>query len=1014
MTMGNDEPDMPDGGDQDDLIGDLLSGRVGSRKPNPLVDTALPLTDEQFGSRELYRYSHEANTLGRMLDSRMVDATVEFDDQQGFRYYTEQQMLVFKEEDDEGYEEITDDQGKNIKGFGVSRLLGNLVSLKSGEPLFGSQKKVARVKKLWQTCREEALKEARQAKSREKLTKEQEFQATKKAQENFLAEVKRLGLDELVEYRRGWFLTPMRLRALLQAPVKGFCMTPKPLLDDIYEEVKELKVKKAPELVNYLYVGCANDEELITFIRTDPKPWDVSHQPPAPLVKEVDWFGNPTYKIPRHAEDERGMTLRAHMAAQKEVQTAEEVYDWEQRTKERTGYYNHPLFAALPPQVELDDEEILSWAAQEVKAGRASKKQAQDLAAKLRDHYENWLTKCWDRWLPNECYSYRNQFFDSVAYFDPSDWSTVADRIADVNKLQIHVITPPTVVGVYPNIMTDWRPFRDYVAPVQARRWVVELWNHWKMTKNMHNNRASEDLEGSDIKNARRNSHGGPETEERYARDDWRFNKLSEAAGDDPERRLHLLGPLWSKKQLWQPIDHAGALASKYTRKWNSLLDGLGKIRGLASMANGKAFPEIDQLRDKFTTQVRGYESEYHWMLNDEYTNMDPYDAWKNQSGILTYSLLDEANLRLDSAFAHVPGLRLAYSTSATGRAFTNLSGFIEEMWCNLPPWPIVLKVEEKIASWKHHNVAHLRPKIDELLKGVHRSSGRFGLNKYFTGFYQRKGQQDRLLDGKLKPGQQYRDLQLINRLPIMDSSNRLVREAFEREWEWVPGWYEQSDQRIHERVYWWCEAGSDAGRGRASGAGGFDIKMATDLNKEGYGLGYGSLGEQQERQERLSWVGLWAGYFNTIKHFLQWFDTRRKSVEITPDFDDEGVRPNKTWVTLNEIKLKVAGLVDQGKLLHFIARDELWPRLRMMDPQLINEPYPFGHEVIDRVDDEFVIQILDYMVGSDSRPTRKDILLGKKHKEEVLPILAENHEHYARVVEARFFGTNHHHSVFN
>ncbi len=1021
MTMDQDQ-DMGDDGNIDDdeeFFGATGSGRRAARKPNPVIDTSVPLTDEGYGSREWYRYSHEANTFGRKIDSRYVDQTVEFDDAQGFRYYAQQQMYVWKEEEAD-FQEASDSSGNKIKGFGLSWFGEKVKTLKgSDEPSLGLRKKQSKAKKLWQQERDRAFEKARKAanvQSDEKLTQRQKFEAMKVAHHAFLAQA-----GDLVELRRGWFLTPMRIRAMVQAPIKPWFMVPKTLLDAEYAEVERLKAENPDSLVPYLYTGCDNDEELITFIRTDPNPGSAleEHQPPAPLRKAVGNFGEPGYFVRRKDEDERAMTLRAHKGAVGKVQTAEAICEQEQKTKQATGYYDHPNFQSFPPEFRDDDEKILAWMAQAVKAGRIGgvtydRDWASRWSGWLRGYYEDWLTKKWDRWLPSECYSYRNRIYDAVAFFDPSDWSTVADRIWDVMAHEIHVITPPEVVGVYPDIMTDWRPFRDYVAPVQNRRWVVEIFNHWKMTKNIHNSRASEDLENSDIKNARRNSHGGPRTEERRAADDWRYSKLRAAANADPARALTLLGPLWIKRQPWQPMDHDGASISKNSRKGVSLIDGLGKVRNLSSMAGGKEFPEIKLLREKFTTQVRGYRSEYHWLLNDEYATRDPEDAWKNQSGILTFSLLDEANLRLDGAFAHVPHLRLAYNDSPTGRAFTNLSAFIEEMWHNLPPAPIAAKVEEEIESWGHHNMEHWRPELDKLLHGVHRSEGRHGLNKYFTGYYQRRGQEDRVLDGKLEEGQQYRDLLLINRKPRKNAAGVYERKAFEQTWEWVKGWYERSDDRMDDFLYKRIAQGSKKGPGGASGAYNFDAKEASRGNEHAYGLGYGTLAEQDERQMRRVEIGLKATYYQTMKSIIQWLSLR---LTMNPfiDFDDEGIRLPKDRVTLDEVKKKVLGAIEGGKLLWVYAEYLLWPRLRKMAPEILNEPFPSRHELADLIDDEFIRQELHFLAGVDSRPSRFELLKlegtakTKMAKEEFDEIIEENRGRYQRIIEMRFPEINEH-----
>lgn len=681
----------------------------GVRRRNPSLDDQIPVTDEEYASGRIYRFAHEKSWIPTVLDSRITDATVENEDRQGFRFLVPIQVVTTKREEEReaiaaAHKVAADDPGRlrSLVSYFTDRL-GRVLRLKSGVPVITRPRFGPDIDLEWQKQFSEKRAQwwdnNKSKKPKPKRIPAGEEEKLRRETDDDLKSV----IEEYLTLERRWAVTPMALRAFPQSPRRPFFMIPKQsLLDVAYSFELDYKIVHPDELVEYQYCGCENDEELIRFIRTDPG--DGSINPPFPMVKRD---GN--YYIPRKFEDERGMSLRVHRDCAKLVQSAEEVYLWELRTKEFTHYYDNHLFDNYLG--EKSDEGVFAWIAQEVAEKRMPKHTAQAMARKLRKYYENFLEREYDRWLPCESYDYRHEFFDRMSFYG-DDWASKADRIWDVIQLQVFVISYPTVIGIEPYLDIDWSTFKAYIAPIENRRDIVRLYNHWKMTKNMHNARASIDIDNAAIKNARSNDMGSM-WNAALAGNDWRFKLLKDAAAADPARALTLLGPIWIRRQLWQELDHDGALMTKFLQKWKSWVDGLGILRELSSMSGLGLLPRWDELNEKYLTKVRSYRSEYHWMQNDEYTTRDPIDAWKNQAGIITFSLLDEVNLRLEGPYRFVDKVRLNYDNC------TNFKAFIVLMWYFQPLEPIKESVEHALDEDERNHIFDTLETVVKHTKGL-------------------------------------------------------------------------------------------------------------------------------------------------------------------------------------------------------------------------------------------------------------------------------------------------------
>lgn len=974
--------------DEEEILEEEESGR--GRRRNPTLDPSIAITDQEYASRDWYRFSHEANTFSGKIDSRIVDNQVENDDRSGVRFYVPLNVLQFKEErkefnginlnlSDEQKEKLGegDNRYSPYPGLGIVRnLAGKIVRLgRSQQPRLNTELNQRIVDQVWyeinkergekiaQTLEEkrtQALEEAEQQAQQNprgpqslndsqrerirknvKLTNDEEEAIYEEAVNKFLEK-----LGNTLEVTRKWFLTPMNIEALPQSPRRPFFMIYKGLLDALHQAELLLRENNPDDLVEYRYIGCvvpnpsnpvdlvSMDELLVSFIRSD----DGVSEPPFPLVRDEG-----KYKIPRRYEDERATTLRAHLLGAQMMETAEDVLFWENYAKTDTNYYGgHDLFNQLPVGWEVSDEGAFAFLADQEKRFRQTagaeglaKHTCENMARKLRKYYEDWLDEHFDRWLPSETYDYRNRFFDKLRYHGP-DWESKADRFWDVMGMQIFIIKFPRVIDALTHEL-DWTEFQVYIAPVENRRDIVRLYNHWKMSKSMGNTKTANDLSDADIKNARRNDWGSMWTGLKKSGRDWRLSTLKEAAALNPARALDLLGPIWIKRELWQPMDHDGSLISKFADTWENWLEGIGFIRGLSSMAGVGIFPNIENLTEKYLAKVRNYRSEWFWMWNYEYTHRDPVDAWENQNGVIVYALVDEVNMRLDGPFSHVPWLRLNYFNC------TRIRDFIHTMWENIPAGPFVEVVEHTIHGWKKKNIEHIRPLLNkELLEGVH-------INEW------------------IKPH--------------------------------LEEWYRDSDERYWEYVYYWSENMSTLEDG-PSAAGGFSINDAVKACKDGFGLGYGPLEMWQHRQEVLMEVGLYTGYFTVIKGVLEWWSVRVEAVKLTDE---------KSWPSLNELKMKVAGLLESRKLLYVIAEQVLWPQLKIRKLLPSDDPFPWRMDSVQAFDNSFVFGYLNERAGVDRIPTLE--LAEAETSGRVSRIRTElierNNGRYTRIAAGRFFEIN-------
>lgn len=687
-----------------------LAGRSFRRMAR--LDPSVWVTDEEYASGDIFLNSREKSDLPATLDSRITDATVENVDRNGVRFHVPIKVyepLENVQANLELIEELMEQELLKRKGLDKNAIRDQrfgVADKKGQRPK--KRKRRSNVARLCEKCYFRLYREVADQEVDEVEADKDLEEVVEEATEGLSAKTGQRGAKKKrikMTWRRYWVVTPLMGEALPQSPRRPFFMIPKPILNWKYQIELVRKVSHPDELVEYQYTGCFDpgkpdtdlNAELVAFIRTDrwgPDPDQETidregppEDPPAPLVRHEG-----KYKIPRKFEDERSITLRVHRDCAKLTQTAEQVFYWEQVVKNL-----EPIASEAEPQPLLTVTET-----GQVLGIEAATKQAN----KVRSDYEKWLDKHFDRWLPNECYSFREIYFDLWSAHDNS-WASKANRQWAIMCLSVYVQSLPTVI--YKTRSLDWTTFSCQIAPVENRRDVVRIFNHWKMTKSTLNSRASSDFDKATAKSARQNDHGGPWNgiEARYH---WRFMTLLREAGTDPAKRLRLLGPVWSKRKPWQMMDHDGAFITRFAAKCINFVEGTGVIRGLSSKAGLGQFPTWEKLNEKELTDVRNYPEEYYWLLNDEYTTHDPIDAYKNQKGVIIFSTLDEVNIRLESASAYknVPKMRLTYANAS------RFKDFIVHMWYWQPVAPIW---ESLLHKMEESEINHLFDTLSEIVK---------------------------------------------------------------------------------------------------------------------------------------------------------------------------------------------------------------------------------------------------------------------------------------------------------
>jgi len=647
---------------------------------------------------------------------------------------------------------------------------------------------------------------------------------------------------------------------------------------------------------------------------------------------------------------------------------------------------------------------------------------------------QNRTEEAYNWWLPYTQHEYVRRMLPDSMRFDKSPDSNNPN--ADINRslgaserataffetvnLVSHIISYPTITG--PDSV-DWSTCQIYFPINEEIRDFARMTGHYQQCRSNKWKYDRFELSDSDVGNSLNNDWGGARSRIDWG-DDWAFRTIwntyeerrpptrFELYGEDPitaaqQADLDQLQALWQVElrernallgpaQEMTPTDECAAAQTHYGLFGKQRLDvtnGGKELRKAFVVAREGGAVKLDlrAYRDTLSA-MRHYErGEIQALELSVAFWFDPWDTTRHNRGLRSDAIRAElasraaAYCRLqDEEGRNVPNaepllkivdamdiLREWHRTGDPAHLehynrvttvqdrpinpnevaevdFFNQVEIYRQLVYKQPARQLANMVERQIDEWRHHNVMHLRKEINELLTGI----------------------------------------------PV----NGSLRAYFEK-------WYRESDDRVWDFVFWEDEMGSSASG--ASGAHAFNVTKAAHLISEGFGLGYGTLPEQQSRQERIITVGLYTDYYQEMRRILAWFGVRMSAISMMVDIDDEGVRANRTWVTISEMKMEVASSIKSGKILYPIARDELWPRLQRMAPELLNESFPFQAEQASKLDNDVVNQVLYDYCGNTRIPTEEEAAVDPEAQRRRNELIRHNRRRYNRIVEGRFFVIN-------
>ncbi len=917
------------------------------------------LTDEEYASGKWYRFALE-RLLPMAQSTRLTTAQLEFVARAGWICYVPRTVWVprFVEtnefvKDEEKIWPLFNEDGSPvvIRGRiafmqGVDQIPRFVAEPNSGKDWWG-RKFIS-----------EVLKLGRKGGSPSDELKKLYFNNGNLGEKRYLKESERVKV-------RYWIPTPILGESFVQAPRLPFDMIPKDDLNEAFAAEIDRKDTHPDEFVDYQYCGCPGlDEELIRAFRTSsaPRVKKLSQELQDLISSGAVLWRRKTdgkFEVARQVENEAGITMRVHRRVSENYVTARQVFEGLERLKRRyfdpsvadeLRYKPVPTNFPVIDGITLGDFSGLDALEVEkivrwflVKLAKTDPIAAAKVQRRIRKDFEDWLEVHYDRTLPNEQLRYREWFYDLQA-ISGNDWASQADRWHYQMQLRIHFKKEPGMISSTSQ-RANFLEMDLQVADFESWRNLEHMQEHWKFSKAFHNTLASFDPDKTAPKNMRQRDWGGIWNPTKLA-NDWRFSLLDALAPKtQPELRMQFLAPAWFDKEPWQMMDHDGSLIDRFGQKKVGWVESMRQIKGLSSMAGAAAFPRRTQGKlDQTLSEFRNYPNEYQLLLNDEYFARDPVDVMENQKGIVIFSAMDDVNIRLRGRYVkHRHIVRLNYDNCCRG------SEFVEMMWKAQPATPIINMVEGTMKRWKRENKEHFRPLIDRMLEGLY--------------------------------------------------INRELRATLER-------WYEESDERVWDFVYWHEEMMSTV-EGGPSAAGGWELKKSLTVNHEGFGLGYGTLGNQQRRQEVMLAIGLYNGYWTVIKGILEWWSVRQGSQSIMND---------RTWIDINDLKMKVAGLLESRKLIWIVARDVLWPLLKIRKLIGGHEPFPFREDSVEALDWAMVREILNARGGAIAIPTIEEI---NQAEEDGMPELAEaltelrdelidkNEYRFSRIRLGKFFEIN-------
>lgn len=796
--------------------------------------------------------------------------------------------------------------------------------------------------------------------------------------------------SELVQVRY-WIPTPILGETFPQSPRLPFEMVPKWELQQEFDQdwsfrketIRQVAIRNSlilqgslvyqiplpGEFVDYQFCGVPSlDGELIRLFRTEryPRPEKLSPTIRRYLDAGIKlWdFDKKTKKIKVVAwlENEAGVSLRVHRRVAESYITAEQVFTGIERTKVNASESYNP-FNSEGVTKALNSAGInVSPRDSSYRAVlRAERRLQAELAVLAKTEpikaaqVQKELRGYFEEWV-EENYDRKlpNEQYAYREWF--YDLNSVRGGTWETranawwNQMQLRVcLRRRPGIGSSTSQKARFLEMRLLVADFESWRNLEHMQEHWKFSKAIQNTLTAFNPDKNAPQSMRQKDWGGIWNPIR-AEFDWRWNLLHQITFGHPARREVLMSLAWVDKEPWQMMDHDGSLIERFGQKKVGWVQGGAGFKELQSRAGTFDFPKShDGKLAAEKSKFRDYPSEYDLLRNDEYFARDPIDVIKNQKGIAIFSVIDDVNLRLKGRFK-AANRRLI----AAGEA------------------PILLTYENCFAQASFVQLMAENLPVEPIVKAIE-GSMRTWKRKNIMHF---RPEIDRMLDGT--------------------HINPELRVILEK-------WYRLSDERIWDMVYYQSEMMASLEDG-ASGAGGWEIKDSARVCNEGFGTGYGPVQMWQVRQEAIMEVGLFTQYYSVIKGVIEWWDVRVTAVKLMD---------SKSWPDINDLKLKIAGLLESRKIIYIVAERMLWPKLHVASLLPTNEPFPLRSEDGDGIDNSFVLELLNTRAGVDHIPTPEEIdtiddpankALVRHVREEAI---GKNMMRFIRVADGRHFEIN-------
>ncbi len=985
------------------------------------------LTDEEYATGKWYRFSLE-RLLSMMQSTRLTTSMIEFIARAGWICYVPMWVWQLKMADvnplskrADAFTILWDDEGNRfplkeglpIVTQGPDRIPAYLLE-EIENPRGRKLKLVSKVNKLFDRGKHNEVE-------RELVADGDVFRVQLQGRD-------RRGGQKTVTYHyinkkhlqrvRIWVPTPILGDSFVQSPRQPFEMIPKWKLDEELHNEIAAKIANPNELVAYQYTGCPGlDAELIRLYRYKRKPRSSKIPPHIQTLLNSGitlWDAGPDnmgkVKIARRIENLAGMTIRAHRRAADRYINAEQVYEGLKETKRRTNFNPLPpdfltfapnLAGATPEQagefIRRFDDLIAAVAvggpfdddAYEdiddkikrllVALADIDELNAAELRKIFREHYEAWVDLSYDRKYPCEQIHYHEWYYDLQPIYTDT-WSSQANRWWYQMRLRIHMVQEPAVVSS-PQQRFDFRAAKLFVADFESWRNVEHMQEHWKYSKAFQNTVAAFNEDKNAPQKMRQSDWGGIWNPVR-AELDWRWSVLN---GEAP-----------MPQTIGEVLHDIASLPSVFA------IFGLGPLSAGATNVQKRRRHQQAEVIVNRQTQRRMELLGPSWFDKEPWQKIDHDGDLIERFGGKKVSWVGSSN---GLKFLHSSTGRFQFPTddpidskldkeSVKHRDYDSEHALLvnDEYYARDPV--DLFENQQGIAIFSVINDVNVR------LKSSYRDFPAIRLT--YDNCFAFQAMIDRMwvctpvrpiIRSVEKAISAWKEENKPHLRPLIDKK----LEGVYRSKELIPHlerWYEDSDDHVTSIMYWKTAMGSTL-EGGPSGANAWAIRECAKVTDEGYGLGYGTLKSQQMRQEFMIECGLWNDWLSVVKGVIEWWSVRVSAVEIWNE---------KSWPGINDLKLKLAGLLESRKLIYIVAERVLWPMLKLQHLLHVDEPFPLRKEEAESVDWSYITKVLNVRAGTKYIPTPEQAEADEAYLEAREEVINRNMEKYLAICRGEHF----------